>query len=230
MPYVLPTASNVELTSRILTVGESAGNGYRMVGIPDGLGAFANDSETFTLLMNHELANTRRHRALARLQGLLRLPVAGRPQDHARAGGHGPRRRTAGGLRLGRRGQEVQRRPGDAEPPLLRRPAGSERAVRRQQGHHGPHLPQRRGVLGRPRLGPHRHRRLRGPALAAAEARSHRLRERRRQPRQQGPDDRRRYGRRRAEPGANRRQLPVRGLHLRRQQDDRPQPGRSRPA
>lgn len=56
-PYVLPTASNVELTS-ILTVGEAAGNGYRMVGIPDGLGAFNNDSETFTLLMNHELVST----------------------------------------------------------------------------------------------------------------------------------------------------------------------------
>jgi hypothetical protein len=56
-PYVLPTASNVELTS-VITVGESAGNDYRMVGIPDGLGAFANDSETFTLLMNHELVST----------------------------------------------------------------------------------------------------------------------------------------------------------------------------
>ena len=146
MPYVLPTASNVELTS-VITVGESAGNGYRMVGIPDGLGAFANDSETFTLLMNHELVSTagitRSHgskgafvsqwlvdrKTLRVLEGM----------DHA-AG-------TAGGLRLGHRRQEVQRRPGDAQPPLLRRPAGSQRAVLRQQGHDGPHLPQRRRGL-----------------------------------------------------------------------------------
>lgn len=31
---------------------------YRMVGIPDGLGAFDNNDGTFTLLMNHELGNT----------------------------------------------------------------------------------------------------------------------------------------------------------------------------
>ncbi len=31
---------------------------YRMVGIPDGLGAFDNGNGTFTLLMNHELGNT----------------------------------------------------------------------------------------------------------------------------------------------------------------------------
>jgi hypothetical protein len=57
MPYALPTASNVETVS-LLTVGEAAGKCYRLVGIPDGRGAFANDSETFTLLANHELVNT----------------------------------------------------------------------------------------------------------------------------------------------------------------------------
>src|SRR5262249_40554108 len=44
-------------TQAILTVGDSVG-GYRMVGIPDGLGAFDNGDGTFTLLMNHELTNT----------------------------------------------------------------------------------------------------------------------------------------------------------------------------
>jgi hypothetical protein len=33
-------------------------DGYRMVGIPDGLGAFDNGDRTFTLLMNHELGST----------------------------------------------------------------------------------------------------------------------------------------------------------------------------
>src|SRR5262249_27772909 len=37
-------------------VGDSVG-GYRMVGIPDGLGAFDNGDGTFTVLMNHELTS-----------------------------------------------------------------------------------------------------------------------------------------------------------------------------
>jgi hypothetical protein len=40
----------------ILTVGEAAVNGYAMVGVPDGLGAYANADGSVTLLMNHELA------------------------------------------------------------------------------------------------------------------------------------------------------------------------------
>lgn len=56
-PYVLPTVGGVTTTS-IFTVGDTVG-GYRMVGIPDGLGAFANDGAgSFTLVMNHELGNT----------------------------------------------------------------------------------------------------------------------------------------------------------------------------
>ena len=54
--YVLPALPVVE-TASILSVGDSVG-GYRMVGIPDGLGAFDNGDGTFTLLMNHELGNT----------------------------------------------------------------------------------------------------------------------------------------------------------------------------
>jgi hypothetical protein len=52
-PYVLPTIPGVQ-TQSILTVGDTVG-GYRMVGIPDGLGAFGNGDGTFTLMMNHEL-------------------------------------------------------------------------------------------------------------------------------------------------------------------------------
>src|ERR1041384_2275471 len=51
--YVLPSAPGVEIAS-ILTVGDAAENGYRMVGIPDGLGAIGN-GRTFSLFMNHEL-------------------------------------------------------------------------------------------------------------------------------------------------------------------------------
>jgi hypothetical protein len=51
--YALPSAPGVEIAS-ILTVGDAAENGYRMVGIPDGLGALGN-GKTFSLFMNHEL-------------------------------------------------------------------------------------------------------------------------------------------------------------------------------
>jgi len=41
----------------LLNVGHHVGPGsYRMVGIPDGLGAFKNNDGTLTILMNHELA------------------------------------------------------------------------------------------------------------------------------------------------------------------------------
>src|SRR5262249_43434290 len=56
-PYLIPVNPAVT-TQAILTVGDSV-NGYRMVGIPDGLGAFDNgDDRTFTVLMNHELPAT----------------------------------------------------------------------------------------------------------------------------------------------------------------------------
>ncbi len=54
--YVHPALPVVETTS-LLSVGDTEG-GYRMVGIPDGLGAFDNGDGTFTLVMNHELGNT----------------------------------------------------------------------------------------------------------------------------------------------------------------------------
>ena len=62
-PYDLPVSSGWRTTS-ILTTGDSvpltgstSGQTYRMAGVPDGLGAFANaDGKTFTVLMNHEIA------------------------------------------------------------------------------------------------------------------------------------------------------------------------------
>lgn len=60
-PYVVRSQPGV-VTKSILTVGDEvprAGGGtYRMVGIPDGLGAFGNGDGTFTLLSNHELGST----------------------------------------------------------------------------------------------------------------------------------------------------------------------------
>ncbi len=61
-PYLLAVEPNVRFTS-IATVGnvldsKPDGSPYRMVGIPDGLGAFDNGDGTLTLLMNHELGAT----------------------------------------------------------------------------------------------------------------------------------------------------------------------------
>jgi hypothetical protein len=55
-PYVVGSQPGV-VTKSILTAGDTVG-GYRMVGIPDGLGAFDNGDGTFTVLMNHELGAT----------------------------------------------------------------------------------------------------------------------------------------------------------------------------
>lgn len=58
--YLVPTLASV-LVRPILTAGDSANlkpdgvTPYRMVGIPDGLGAFDNGDGTFTLLSNHEI-------------------------------------------------------------------------------------------------------------------------------------------------------------------------------
>lgn len=63
-PYVTPTAAGWNVTS-VLTVGDTvartgstSGETYRMVGIPDGLGAYDNGNGTFTVLMNHELGTS----------------------------------------------------------------------------------------------------------------------------------------------------------------------------
>src|SRR5919106_701788 len=71
-PYIVRSQPGV-VTKSILTVGDSVNlkpdgvTPYRMVGIPDGLGAFDNGDGTFTLLMNHEIPSglgiTRAHGA-----------------------------------------------------------------------------------------------------------------------------------------------------------------------
>ena len=53
-PYLLPNIAGAKTVS-ILTTGDAVG-GYRMVGIPDGLGAFRSGHDEFTLLMNHEIS------------------------------------------------------------------------------------------------------------------------------------------------------------------------------
>ncbi|MDP3332798.1 MAG: DUF839 domain-containing protein [Methylococcaceae bacterium] len=52
--YIQPATAGWDVRP-IITVGESAANGYRMVGVPDGLGAFNNGDGSMTVLMNHEL-------------------------------------------------------------------------------------------------------------------------------------------------------------------------------
>src|SRR5581483_9612567 len=64
-PYLVATVPGVKFVS-ILTVGDSIG-GYRMVGIPDGLGAFQSSRTQFTLLMNHEI--TAQRPGIARAHG-----------------------------------------------------------------------------------------------------------------------------------------------------------------
>ena len=66
-PYVVRTQPGV-VSKSILTVGDSI-DGYRLVGIPDGLGAFDNGDGTFTLLVNHEIR-----------------PPSGVPRAHGAAG------------------------------------------------------------------------------------------------------------------------------------------------
>ncbi len=52
-PYVVPVAAGVRTTS-ILTVGDGVG-GYRLAGIPDGLGIIPTEDDGFRLLVNHEI-------------------------------------------------------------------------------------------------------------------------------------------------------------------------------
>ncbi len=56
-PYLQPLAADISITS-LLTAADKAANGYRMVGLPDGLGAYSLSAKDFVVLMNHELGNT----------------------------------------------------------------------------------------------------------------------------------------------------------------------------
>lgn len=54
--YLVPiTVDNGIYLKAVITVGDSADNGYKLVGVPDGLGAYDNGDGSFTLLMNHEI-------------------------------------------------------------------------------------------------------------------------------------------------------------------------------
>jgi hypothetical protein len=63
-PYVVPIGSTYTVTplfsadDKLPLLGGGPGQQYRMVGIPDGLGAHPNGDGTSTLFMNHELTNT----------------------------------------------------------------------------------------------------------------------------------------------------------------------------
>ena len=56
--YIVPIAQGWQVQP-IMTVGETDANGYVMVGVPDGLGAYVNADGSMTLLMNHELAGNK---------------------------------------------------------------------------------------------------------------------------------------------------------------------------
>jgi hypothetical protein len=53
--YIKPLAEGWEVKP-LLEVGQAAANGYRMVGVPDGLGAYDIGDGTLTVLMNHEIS------------------------------------------------------------------------------------------------------------------------------------------------------------------------------
>ncbi len=55
-PYLTSLKPGVQFKS-FLSVNDAVG-GYKMAGIPDGMGAFDNGNGTFTLLVNHEIGNT----------------------------------------------------------------------------------------------------------------------------------------------------------------------------
>ncbi len=77
--YLMATAPSVEITP-LITVGEGVpesdagsdpnSNGtYRMIGLPDGMGAFDNGDGTFTVLVNHEINPTSSNNGIARDHG-----------------------------------------------------------------------------------------------------------------------------------------------------------------
>jgi len=55
-PYVLPVAPGVRIDSHFTVDDETAQDGYRMVGIPDGLGAFRSGTGNVVTYLNHELS------------------------------------------------------------------------------------------------------------------------------------------------------------------------------
>ncbi|MBP6458678.1 MAG: esterase-like activity of phytase family protein [Crocinitomicaceae bacterium] len=56
-PYLKSLSKDVMIDA-VLTVGDTASNGYKMVGLADGTGAYDNNDGTFTMLINHEIGTT----------------------------------------------------------------------------------------------------------------------------------------------------------------------------
>ncbi len=56
-PYALPSLSSGVDIIPILTVGDAADNGYRLVGIADGLGVIRDGGHTFSLFVDHEITS-----------------------------------------------------------------------------------------------------------------------------------------------------------------------------
>lgn len=63
--FITPTSAQWNVKP-LLDVGQRAANAYRMVGIPDGLGALKNTDGTITVFMNHELG---KDKGIKRLHG-----------------------------------------------------------------------------------------------------------------------------------------------------------------
>ena len=119
---MLPSQDGV-VTISLLTVGDSV-DGYRMVGIPDGLGRYESRKGTFTVLMNHEIAvsvrapcaTTVRRRFVSRWVIDDKRPrgrVGTRPHRPRRDLEHGHERlqRAGEGRRIGRLCSADPRRP-----------------------------------------------------------------------------------------------------------------------
>ena len=126
-PYVLPVGDGVA-TKSLLTVSdaEAAGDGYEMVGIPDGLGAYRDpDSRDFTLLMNHELQPTSARCGVMGRQGAFVAELGDRLRHVRGRGGQGPDR--PGHPLLGLPDARVPRDPFDRR----RQPARCDRHVPR---------------------------------------------------------------------------------------------------
>lgn len=91
-PYLIDLEPNVRLTS-ILSAGDAVGfkpdgvTPWRMVGIPDGLGAFDNGDGSITVLMNHEIGNTsgvvREHGSIGSFVSALTIDKATLAVTHA---------------------------------------------------------------------------------------------------------------------------------------------------
>ena len=144
-PYLVPTRSGVSFTS-IISAGDGLpGSTWKLVGLPDGMGAFDNGDGTITVLLNHELSGgagiVRAHGSAGAFVDRLVIDI----------NSNGPLRRRTGQQRR----QHIHHGSGDRhglfrrhhciQSHLLGRPRRSFGIFRfRQRTRHGqPHLPDR---------------------------------------------------------------------------------------